>query len=104
MVQAIIPAPITGVQVASKREGYSGGTGSVRMVDLAKFDEKIHAYLGLQAEVATLRHSQNLHFIRVNAQPIKQAIRSYIAHEATANFNEVFILGLFLYGWVHIFL
>lgn len=93
VAELIISTPLTGIQVtpkeglnASKREGYSGGTGSVRMVDLAKFDEKIHAYLGLQAEVATLRHSQNLHFIRVNALPIKQAIRSYHSHEATVTF------------------
>lgn len=83
----IISTPLTGIQVTPKeREGYSGGTGPVRMMDLAKFDEKIHAYLGLQAEVATLRHSQNLHFIRVNALPIKQAIRSYHSYEATVTF------------------
>lgn len=45
------------------------------MLDLAKFDEKLHLYLGVQSEVASLRHSQDVGFVRVNAQPIKQAIR-----------------------------
>lgn len=45
------------------------------MLDLAKFDEKLHLYLGVQSEVASLRHSQDVGFVRVNAQPMKQAIR-----------------------------
>lgn len=45
------------------------------MLDLAKFDEKIHLYLRVQSEVASLRHCQDVGFVRVNAQPMKQAIR-----------------------------
>lgn len=63
--------------------GGSGGEGNddsadsrvVRMMDLAKFDDKIHFYLGVQSDVAALRHTHDLGFVRVNAQPIKQAIR-----------------------------
>lgn len=47
----------------------------LQMLNLAKFDEKIHFFLGVQAEVASLRHSQDVGFVRVNAQPMKQAIR-----------------------------
>lgn len=49
------------------------------MLHLAKFDEKIHFYLGVQSDIAALRHSQDVGFVRVNAQPIKQAIR-WVAH------------------------
>ncbi|CAM9358663.1 unnamed protein product [Ascophyllum nodosum] len=52
--------------------------GVVRLMDLAKFDEKIHFYLGVQSKVAALRHSQDLGFVRVNAQPIKQAISTWV--------------------------
>lgn len=53
-------------------------TRVVRMLDLAKFDEKIHLYLGVQSEVASLRHTQDVGFVRVNAQPMKQAINTWV--------------------------
>ena len=53
-------------------------TRVVRMLDLAKFDEKIHLYLGVQSEVASLRHTQDVGFVRVNAQPMKQAISTWV--------------------------
>ena len=48
------------------------------MLDLAKFDEKIHLYLGVQSEVAALRHTRDVGFVRVNAQPMKQAISTWV--------------------------
>lgn len=53
-------------------------TKVLRMLNLAKFDEKIHLYLGIQSEVASLRHTQDVGFVRVNAQPMKQAISTWI--------------------------
>lgn len=50
----------------------------LRMLNLAKFDEKIHHYLGIQSEVASLRHTQDVGFVRVNAQPMKQAISTWV--------------------------
>lgn len=47
----------------------------LRVLDLAKFDEKIHFYLGVQTEVASLRHVHDVGFVRVNAQPMRQALR-----------------------------
>eukprot|EP00752_Nemacystus_decipiens_P011484 g10196.t1 len=65
-------------------QGGGGGAGDgpddrvVRMLDLAKFDEKIHLYLGVQSEVTSLRHTQDVGFVRVNAQPMKQAISTWV--------------------------
>lgn len=53
----------------------SEDTASLRMLNLAVFDEKIHLFLGVQSDVASLRHTQDLGFIRINAQPMKQSIR-----------------------------
>eukprot|EP00904_Undaria_pinnatifida_P003150 jgi/Undpi1/12836/HiC_scaffold_7.g02503.m1 len=53
------------------------GSQALRMLDLAKFDEKIHLYLRVQSEVASLRHCQDVGFVRVNAQPMKQAISTW---------------------------
>lgn len=53
-------------------------TRIVRMLNLANFDEKIHQYLGVQSEVVSLRHTQDVGFVRVNAQPMKQAISTWV--------------------------
>lgn len=53
-------------------------TKVLRMLNLAKFDEKIHLYLGIQSEVASLRHTHDVGFVRVNAQPMKQAICTWV--------------------------
>ena len=72
---------------AEQGGGGAGGGGDgdgpdetrvVRMLDLAKFDEKIHLYLGVQSEVTSLRHTQDVGFVRVNAQPMKQAISTWV--------------------------
>lgn len=68
-------------QGASEQGGGEDGaddTRVLRMLNLAKFDEKIHLYLGVQSEVASLKHNQDVGFVRVNAQPMKQAISTWV--------------------------
>ncbi|CAM9099296.1 unnamed protein product [Ectocarpus fasciculatus] len=68
-------------QGASEQGGGDDGTDDtrvLRMLNLAKFDEKIHLYLGVQSEVASLKHNQDVGFVRVNAQPMKQAISTWV--------------------------
>lgn len=48
-------------------------------VDLDLFDEQIRAYLDLQSEIASLRHVCDIDFLHINAQPIKQAISTWVA-------------------------
>lgn len=73
-----------GRQNNASQGGGGGGPGDgedarvVRMLNLAKFDDKIHQYLGVQSEVAALRHTQDVGFVRVNAQPMKQAISTWV--------------------------
>ncbi|CAM9543075.1 unnamed protein product [Hapterophycus canaliculatus] len=73
-----------GRQEPSRQQGGAGGacdgedTRVVRMLNLAKFDDKIHQYLGVQSDVASLRHTQDIGFVRVNAQPMKQAISTWV--------------------------
>lgn len=48
-------------------------------VDLDLFDAQIRGYLDLQAEIAALRHVCDVDFLHINAQPIKQAMSTWVA-------------------------
>ena len=43
-------------------------------IDLMKFDLKIREFLEVQAEIADLKPVHDMDFLRINAQPIKQAL------------------------------
>ena len=47
-------------------------------IDLAQFEAKILHYLGLQNEISDSKHNIDLAFIRVNSQPIKQALSTWV--------------------------
>jgi Dynein heavy chain, N-terminal region 2/Dynein heavy chain, N-terminal region 1 len=51
---------------------------SVTLLNLTMFDEKIRYYLTMQDEVSHLRHQHDMDFIRINSQPIKQAISTCV--------------------------
>jgi dynein heavy chain len=47
-------------------------------LDLAMFDEKIKQYLHVQSEIEGLRHIHDMDFLRINGQPIKQAMGTWV--------------------------
>eukprot|EP01038_Epipyxis_sp_PR26KG_P005405 gene5405-7492_t len=47
-------------------------------INLEKFGERIKSYLEIQLEVSEIRTIHDIDFIRVNAQPIKQAISTWV--------------------------
>ena len=47
-------------------------------LDLPKFDERIQHFLDLQTEIQDLKHSNDITFLRVNSQPIKQALSTWV--------------------------
>jgi dynein heavy chain, axonemal len=81
------------------------------VLDLTLFDEKIKHYLSTQDEIEGLKHVTDMDFLRINGQPIKQAmgtwvtkwmylytgyIQKYISEELQemANFQQVVNDGL----------
>jgi dynein heavy chain len=48
------------------------------LLDLDKFDEKIRYFLGIQAEVAELHPTTDILFLRIDSQPIKQALSTWV--------------------------
>ena len=52
--------------------------GTRRVLDLGKFDREIRKCREVQLEVADLRASADIDFIRVNSQPIKQALATWV--------------------------
>jgi len=49
-----------------------------KYVDLDMFDEQIRVYVELQGEVASLKHINDIDFLHINAQPVKQAISGWV--------------------------
>ena len=47
-------------------------------LDLGMFDEKIKQYLNVQSEIEGLRHVHDMDFLRINGQPIKQAMGTWV--------------------------
>jgi dynein heavy chain len=47
-------------------------------LDLAKFDERIQYFLGVANAISGLRPSTDICFLRVNSQPIKQALSTWV--------------------------
>lgn len=47
-------------------------------LDLAKFDERIKHFLAVQGEIGDIKASCDLCFLRVNSQPIKQALSTWV--------------------------
>ena len=47
-------------------------------LDLVKFDKKIREYLEVQSEIADLKPVHDMDFLRINAQPIKQALGTWV--------------------------
>lgn len=45
---------------------------------LADFDAKIKHYLTLQTETSELKHVMDVRFVRINSQPIKQALSTWV--------------------------
>lgn len=56
------------------------GASTIRpsMLDLQKFDEKILHYLTLQSNISESKHSVDICFVRINSQPIKQALSTWV--------------------------
>jgi dynein heavy chain len=54
------------------------GTWDRTSIDLGKFGEKITFFLEVQAEVSELRQNHEIDFFKVNAQPVKQAISTWV--------------------------
>lgn len=48
------------------------------MLDLSLFDEKIKQYLHIQDEIEGLKHVHDMEFLRINGQPIKQAMGTWV--------------------------
>ena len=61
--------------------------------DLEKFNEKIRFYLAIQSEVSDLKATYDVDFLKVNAQPIKQAISMWAT-------KWLFMFSQFLQGEV----
>ena len=49
-----------------------------QVLDLSLFDEKIKQYLNVQDEIEGLKHVNDMDFIRINGQPIKQAMGTWV--------------------------
>ena len=62
---------------ASKTGSGNRGFWNQIIIDLGKFDEKIRHYLIVQNEISDLKAIYDIDFVKVNAQPIKQAISTW---------------------------
>ncbi|GMH57655.1 hypothetical protein TL16_g02438 [Triparma laevis f. inornata] len=49
-----------------------------QVLDLSLFDEKIKQYLHIQDEIEGLKHVHDMEFLRINGQPIKQAMGTWV--------------------------
>lgn len=56
----------------------SADVETLRYPNLTKFDEKIRHFRNIQNDVADLRHSVDIDFLRINSQPIKQALSTWV--------------------------
>jgi dynein heavy chain len=61
-----------------EEEGEEKGEDVEVPLDLAKFDKKIREYLEVQSEIADLKPVHDMDFLRINAQPIKQALGTWV--------------------------
>ncbi|GAB9467560.1 hypothetical protein Gpo141_00004900 [Globisporangium polare] len=71
----------------SKKSSVLGAIGASEMapppmpaqlLDLARFDERIQFFLGLQNEISEAKHAKDVGFVRVNSLPIKQALSTWV--------------------------
>ena len=59
-------------------EEHRVSTETRKTLDLSLFDEKIKQYLHIQDEIEGLKHIHELEFLRINGQPIKQAMGTWV--------------------------
>jgi dynein heavy chain, axonemal len=79
-------AGVTASDAASSAAATLTGNGDVlegaywekTTISLSKFSEKIKYFLEVQVEVSEIKASHDVDFLKVNAQPIKQAISTWV--------------------------
>lgn len=90
---------------AARAEGVEQAPPPVRIkvIDLAAFDAQITKYSTVQDAIRQLKHSMDVVFVRVDAQPIKQALSTWVT-----KWNYMFTLYLHKHvmdklRWLHEF-
>jgi dynein heavy chain len=61
---------------AEKEEG--SPANMKKKLDLSKFDERITFLRKVQEEIASMRHSTDISFLRISSQPVKQALSAWV--------------------------
>ncbi|DAZ93925.1 TPA: hypothetical protein N0F65_008868 [Lagenidium giganteum] len=70
---ALAPPPVAAVPTTSTQPPMPA-----QLLDLKRFEEKIHFFLALQNEISESKHAKDVGFVRVNSLPIKQALSTWV--------------------------
>lgn len=77
-LQAMFADFLAGAVLEVTQEGEDGEAIKLQMLDLDKFDERIRHFRRVQDEIREMKNHTDITFLRVNAQPIKQALSTWV--------------------------